>query len=48
MPFTYELIATFLLTGGREAEVLGLEVSDVEYRVAAWAARLGSRLEAPR
>lgn len=29
MPFAYELIATFLLTGGRESEVLGLEVDDV-------------------
>ncbi len=27
--FGYELVATFLLTGGREAEVLGLEVDDV-------------------
>jgi len=30
-PFAFELIATFLLTGGREAEVLGLEVSDVSF-----------------
>jgi len=29
MPFVYELVATFLLTGGRESEVLGLEVEDV-------------------
>lgn len=29
IPFAYELIATFLLTGGRESEVLGLEVDDV-------------------
>ncbi len=29
LPFAHELIATFLLTGGREAEVLGLEVDDV-------------------
>lgn len=29
MPFAYELIATLLLTGGRPAEVLGLEVDDV-------------------
>jgi integrase len=29
VPFVYELIATFLLTGGRETEVLGLEVDDV-------------------
>ncbi len=28
-PYTYELIATFLLTGGRESEVLGLEVGEV-------------------
>ncbi|MGH8569786.1 MAG: hypothetical protein ACREXU_17735, partial [Gammaproteobacteria bacterium] len=27
--FAHELVATFLLTGGREAEVLGLEVDDV-------------------
>ncbi|HYS61967.1 MAG TPA: site-specific integrase, partial [Gemmatimonadales bacterium] len=27
--FGHELVATFLLTGGREAEVLGLEVDDV-------------------
>src|SRR6266852_6137748 len=29
VPFAYELIATFLLTGGRESEVLGLEVDNV-------------------
>jgi len=29
VPFAYELIATFLLTGGRETEVLGLEVDDI-------------------
>jgi integrase len=29
VPFIYSLLATFLLTGGRESEVLGLEVSDV-------------------
>ncbi len=29
LPFGYELVATFLLTGGRESEVLGLEVGDV-------------------
>jgi integrase len=29
LPFPYELVATFLLTGGRESEVLGLEVGDV-------------------
>ena len=29
VPFAYELIATFVLTGGRESEVLGLEVDDV-------------------
>jgi integrase len=27
--FAYELIATFLLTGGRESEILGLEADDV-------------------
>jgi integrase len=31
LPFTYPLIATFLLTGGRAAEVLGLEVEDVSF-----------------
>ena len=30
-PFVYPLIATFLLTGGRRAEVLGLEVADVSF-----------------
>src|SRR5205085_1428121 len=29
MPFAYPLIATFLLTGGRAKEVLGLEIEDV-------------------
>lgn len=29
VPFVYELIATCLLTGGRESEVLGLEVNDL-------------------
>jgi integrase len=29
LPFGYELVATFLLTGARESEVLGLEVADV-------------------
>ncbi len=29
LPFAHELVATFLLTGGRESEVLGLEVADV-------------------
>lgn len=29
--FAYPLVATFLLTGGRRAEVLGLEVSDVSF-----------------
>jgi integrase len=29
LPFVYELLATFVLTGGRESEVLGLEVDDV-------------------
>lgn len=31
VPFAYPLIATFLLTGGRRAEVLGLEVDDVSF-----------------
>ena len=31
MPFAYPLIATFLLTGGRRTEVLGLEVQDVSF-----------------
>ncbi len=30
MPFGYELIGTFLLSGGRQDEVLGLEISDVD------------------
>lgn len=30
-PYGYALLATFLLTGGREAEVLGLEVADVSF-----------------
>src|SRR5207245_2061749 len=29
LPFAHELLATFLLTGGRESEILGLEVADV-------------------
>lgn len=32
LPFIYPLLATFLLTGGREEEVLGLEVDDVSLR----------------
>lgn len=31
MPFIYPLIATYLLTGGRETEVLGLEINDVNF-----------------
>jgi integrase len=31
LPFTYPLLATFLLTGGRRAEVLGLEVEDLSF-----------------
>lgn len=31
VPFIYPLLATFLLTGGRRAEVLGLEVDDVSF-----------------
>jgi integrase len=30
--FGYELIATFLLSGGRQDEVLGLEVSDIDFK----------------
>lgn len=29
--FPYELIATYLLTGGREDEVLGLEINDISF-----------------
>ena len=29
--FLYPLVATFLLTGGREAEVLGLEIDDISF-----------------
>lgn len=31
-PWVYPIIATFLLTGGRKAEVLGLEVDDVSFQ----------------
>ena len=31
LPFMYPLTATFLLTGGRKSEVLGLEVRDVSF-----------------
>jgi len=31
LPFMYPLLATFLLTGGRKSEVLGLEVADVSF-----------------
>lgn len=31
LPFIHPLVATFLLTGGREAEVLGLEVTDINF-----------------
>jgi integrase len=31
LPFIYELAATLLLTGGRESEVLGLEVDDLSF-----------------
>jgi integrase len=31
LPFIYPLIATYLLTGGRESEVLGLEVQDINF-----------------
>jgi integrase len=30
-PFAYPLIATFLLTGGRKSEILGLELEDVSF-----------------
>lgn len=30
-PYVYPLIATFMLTGGRKSEVLGLEVDDVSF-----------------
>lgn len=32
LPFLYPLLATFLLTGGRRAEILGLEVDDVSFQ----------------
>lgn len=31
MPFAYPLLATFLLTGGRTSEVLGIEVGDLNF-----------------
>jgi integrase len=31
LPFLYPLVATYLLTGGRRLEVLGLEVADVNF-----------------
>jgi integrase len=31
LPFIFPLLATYLLTGGRETEVLGLEVEDVSF-----------------
>jgi integrase len=31
IPFLYPLVATYLLTGGRRAEVLGLEVTDINF-----------------
>lgn len=31
IPFIYPLLATYLLTGGREDEVLGLEVGDINF-----------------
>ncbi len=33
LPFMYPLVATFLLTGGRQAEVLGLEVDDISFKL---------------
>jgi integrase len=32
-PYVYPLLATFLLTGGRKSEILGLEVDDVSFRL---------------
>lgn len=32
-PWAYPLVATFLLTGGRKSEVLGLEVDDVSFKL---------------
>jgi len=32
VPFGYELIATYVLSGGRQDEVLGLEVADVDLK----------------
>jgi integrase len=31
IPFLYPLVATYVLTGGRRAEVLGLEVNDINF-----------------
>jgi integrase len=31
MPFIFPLLATYLLTGGRETEVLGLEIADINF-----------------
>lgn len=31
LPYLYPMLATFLLTGGRRAEVLGLEVDDLNF-----------------
>src|SRR5262245_19621401 len=31
LPCIYELVATFLLTGGRESEVYGLDVADINF-----------------
>ncbi len=31
MPFAYQIVATLLLTGGRQDEVLGLEVDDIDF-----------------
>ena len=50
VPFAYELLATFLLTGGRRSEILCLEVDDVSFdhhtvtfRPNAWRSKLGLR-----
>ncbi|MBP6670168.1 MAG: site-specific integrase [Gemmatimonadales bacterium] len=49
LPFAYELVATLLLTGGRLAEVLGLEVEDVslERRTVTFRPNAWRRLKTP-
>ncbi len=48
-PFAYELVAALLLTGGRESEVLGLEVDDVslDRRVVTFRPNAWRRLKTP-